>query len=94
MLAELDGAPTRLRVGLKPEGRAPMRDGVELFAEDRAVGRITSGGFGPSVEHPIAMGYVDIDHAAIGTKLQGELRGRRLPVEVVDLPFRPATYKR
>ncbi|QFU09498.1 Aminomethyltransferase [Rhodobacteraceae bacterium THAF1] len=94
VLAELDGAPTRLRVGLKPEGRAPMRDGVELFAEDRAVGRITSGGFGPSVEHPIAMGYVDIDHAAIGTKLQGELRGRRLPVEVVDLPFRPATYKR
>lgn len=94
VLAEIEGAPTRLRVGLLPEGRAPMRAGVELFSGDRAVGRITSGGFGPSVERPIAMGYVDIDHADIGTRLEGELRGRRLPVEVTGLPFRPATYKR
>ena len=94
VLAEIDGAPARLRVGLRPEGRAPMRDGVELFDGDRAVGRITSGGFGPTVEHPIAMGIVDIDRAEIGTKLQGELRGRRLPLEVVALPFRAATYKR
>lgn len=94
VLAEIEGAPTRLRVGLRPEGRAPMRAGVELFSGNRAVGRISSGGFGPSVEHPIAMGYVDIDHAGIGTKLEGELRGRRLPVEVTGLPFRPATYKR
>ncbi|SFH39979.1 aminomethyltransferase [Palleronia marisminoris] len=94
VLAEIEGAPTRLRVGLLPEGRAPMRAGVELFSGDRAVGRIASGGFGPSVEHPIAMGYVDIDHAGLGTRLEGELRGRRLPVEVTGLPFRPATYKR
>ena len=94
VLAEIGGAPTRLRVGLLPEGRAPMRAGVELFSGDRAVGRISSGGFGPSVECPIAMGYVDIDHAGVGTRLEGELRGRRLPVEVTGLPFRPATYKR
>ena len=94
VLAEIDGAPTRLRVGLLPEGRAPMRAGVELFSGDRAVGRITSGGFGPSVERPVAMGYVDIDHAEIGTALEGELRGRRMRVHVTGLPFRPATYKR
>jgi len=94
VLREIDGQPSRLRVGLVPEGRAPMREGVELFDGDRAVGRITSGGFGPSVERPIAMGYVDIDRAGIGTKLEGSLRGRRLPVEVVQMPFRPATYKR
>jgi len=94
ILREIAEGPTRLRVGLTPEGRAPMRAGVELFDDERALGRITSGGFGPSVEHPIAMGYVDIDHAGPGTTLQGALRGRRLPVQVVGLPFRPATYKR
>ena len=94
VLGELETGPARLRVGLVPDGRAPMRQGVALFDGERAVGQVTSGGFGPSVEHPIAMGYVDIDRAEIGTKLQGELRGRRLPVTVVALPFRPATYKR
>ncbi len=94
VLREIEEGPTRLRVGLAPEGRAPMRAGVELFDGARAVGRITSGGFGPSVERPIAMGYVDIDRAGVGTTLEGELRGRRLPVKVVALPFREATYKR
>ncbi|RUS59507.1 glycine cleavage system aminomethyltransferase GcvT [Pseudorhodobacter sp. E13] len=97
ILAQLADGPARLRVGLLPEGRAPMREGVELF--DRAeggapVGRVTSGGFGPSVEAPIAMGYVPSTLAAIDTPLWGEVRGKRLPVTVAPLPFRPSTFKR
>jgi aminomethyltransferase len=97
ILPQLADGAARCRVGLLPEGRAPMREGVELF--DRAeggasVGRVTSGGFGPSVEAPIAMGYVPAALAATGTALWGEVRGKRLPVAVADLPFRPSTYKR
>ncbi|SHJ06840.1 glycine cleavage system aminomethyltransferase GcvT [Wenxinia saemankumensis] len=85
------------RVGLRPEGRSPMREGVELFdAEDgtAAVGRITSGGFGPTLQAPVAMGYVETRLAQPGTRLWGELRGRRLPVAIAPLPFVPATFKR
>ena len=95
ILKELAEGPERLRVGLRPEGRAPMREGVELFAEDGTpVGTVTSGGFGPSVNSPIAMGYVARSHASIGTTLMGEVRGKRLPVTVCELPFHPTTYKR
>ncbi len=95
ILRELTEGPERLRVGLRPEGRAPMREGVELFAQDGTpVGRVTSGGFGPSVNAPIAMGYVAHHLAATGTPLEGEVRGKRLPVTVTDLPFQPTTYKR
>ncbi|WP_323006094.1 glycine cleavage system aminomethyltransferase GcvT [Pseudorhodobacter sp.] len=97
ILAQLADGPARMRVGLQPEGRAPMREGVELFDQAEggaAVGRITSGGFGPSVEMPIAMGYVPRALAADGTQLWGEVRGKRLPVSVVPLPFRPSNYKR
>ena len=58
------------------------------------MGTVTSGGFGPSVEAPIAMGYVPRAYADIGTKLDGEVRGKRLPVTVAALPFQPTTYKR
>ena len=95
ILRELAEGPERRRVGLRPEGRAPMREGTELFAPDGTpVGQVTSGGFGPSVEAPIAMGYVAAAHAATGTALMGEVRGKRLPVTVCDLPFQPTTYKR
>jgi aminomethyltransferase len=95
ILAELEGGPARLRVGLRPEGRAPMREGVELFAGDGpAVGRITSGGFGPSLNAPVAMGYVASRFAPTGTALAADLRGKRLPVTTCDLPFQPTTYKR
>jgi aminomethyltransferase len=95
ILRELAEGPERLRVGLAPEGRAPMREGVELFADDGTpLGRVTSGGFGPSVNAPIAMGYVARSHATIGTQLMGEVRGKRLPVTVTELPFHPTTYKR
>ena len=97
ILAQLADGPTRLRVGLQPEGRAPMREGVTLFdaAEGgAAIGQITSGGFGPSVEAPIAMGYVPTALSSTGTRLWGELRGKRQPLTVAPLPFRPSTYKR
>ncbi len=95
ILRELAEGPERLRVGLRPEGRAPMREGVELFAPDGTpVGRVTSGGFGPSVNAPIAMGYLARAHVTKGTALLGEVRGKRLPVTVCDLPFHPTTYNR
>ncbi|MEC7764503.1 MAG: glycine cleavage system aminomethyltransferase GcvT [Pseudomonadota bacterium] len=91
-----NGAP-RKRVGLLPEGRAPMRAGTQLFVSEDAsepVGTITSGAFGPSIERPMSMGYVPADLAAPGTALFGEVRNKRLPVTVTPLPFRPTTYKR
>jgi aminomethyltransferase len=95
ILRELAGGPERLRVGLRPQGRAPMREGTALFAPDGTpVGEVTSGGYGPSVGAPVAMGYVATAFAAAGTALEGEVRGRRLPVTVTPLPFRPATFKR
>lgn len=97
ILEELETGAPRRRVGLSPEGRAPMREGVELFAEaegGEAIGRVTSGGFGPSLEAPLAMGYLPASHCQTNTVVYGEVRGRRLPVRVADMPFRPATYKR
>ena len=91
----VDG-PARLRVGLRPEGRAPMRAGTPLFAEEEAaspVGEVTSGAHGPSTGCAISMGYVGTAHAALGTPLWGEVRGKRLPVTVCELPFRPSSYK-
>ncbi|MCA0962823.1 glycine cleavage system aminomethyltransferase GcvT [Salipiger bermudensis] len=90
------GAPS-VRVGLKPEGRAPMREGIDLYDTDtggEAVGRITSGGFGPTVGGPVAMGYVPAERSVPGTRLYGEVRGKRLPVEVVTLPHVKQSYKR
>ena len=85
----------RLRVGLRPDGRAPMREDTALFAGDATpIGRITSGGFGPSVGAPIAMGYVATAFATAGTQLDGEVRGKRLPVTVSEMPFQTTTYKR
>lgn len=95
ILGELAEGPSRLRVGLSPEGRAPMREGTPLFtANGQEAGRVTSGGFGPSVAAPVAMGYVLRQHGAAGTALLGEVRGKRLPVTVTDLPFHPTRYKR
>lgn len=94
---DLQNGAARKRVGLLPEGRAPMRGGTQLFASDKAdtpIGQITSGGFGPSIERPMAMGYVTADYVATGTSLFAELRGKRLPVKVAPMPFRAPTYKR
>ena len=94
ILHELATGPARLRVGLRPEGRAPMRDGTRLYANEAEVGLITSGGYGPSVAAPIAMGYVTAAHATLGTVLMADLRGKMQPVTVVAMPFHPTTYKR
>ncbi|WP_179864692.1 MULTISPECIES: glycine cleavage system aminomethyltransferase GcvT [Sinorhizobium] len=97
ILAELAGGTRRRRVGLKPEGRAPVRGGAKLFADANGavpVGSVTSGGFGPSVDCPIAMGYVDAAHAENGTQIFAEVRGKYLPVTVSALPFVKQTYKR
>ncbi len=95
ILRELAEGPERCRVGLRPDGRAPMREGTDLFApDDTPLGTVTSGGFGPSVEAPVAMGYVPRAFSAPGTALLGEVRGRKLPVTVAALPFHPTTYKR
>ncbi len=94
ILDQLENGAPRRRVGLLPEGRAPMRAGTEIFAGDTKVGEVTSGGFAPSLERPVSMGYVATDHAETGTALQAEVRGKRLPVTVADLPFRTSTYKR
>ena len=94
IMQQLQSGPARMRVGLRPQGRAPMREGTELFAEGQVTGVVTSGGFGPSVEAPIAMGYVAAKYAEIGTELEGEVRGKRMAVTVTALPFQPTTYKR
>ncbi|CUH79111.1 glycine cleavage system aminomethyltransferase GcvT [Tropicibacter naphthalenivorans] len=95
ILRELAEGSDMARVGLLPEGRAPMREGVVIFDEnDQPVGKVTSGGFGPSVGGPVAMGYVPSTLAAEGTKLFGEVRGKKLPLVVAKLPFVPAGFKR
>lgn len=97
ILAQLENGPEQKLVGLRPEGRAPMRAGTSLFEDAEAadpIGEITSGGFGPSLQAPMSMGYVPAEMAKPGTALMADLRGRRLPVSVTPLPFRPANYKR
>ena len=97
ILAQLaDGAPRR-RVGLKPEGRAPVREGAPLFTDQSSaepVGAVTSGCFGPSLNAPAAMGYVPTALSAQGTQLCAEVRGQRLPLRIAATPFVPNTYKR
>jgi aminomethyltransferase len=97
VLQQLNDGPPRRRVGLRPQGRMPVRGGALLFAGHSAaepVGTVTSGGFGPSVGGPVAMGYVPRALSAPGTSLFAEVRGSRVPVEVSDLPFVPHRYKR
>ena len=102
ILDELANGPSRKRVGLLPEGRAPVRGGAPLFAAEGGaepagpdpVGIVTSGAFGPSLGGPMAMGYVPAGLAALGTRLFAEVRGKRLPVTVSAMPFVTPNYKR
>lgn len=97
ILSEMAEGTALKRVGLRPEGRAPLRAGVVLFDAEEGgseVGTVTSGGFGPSVEGPVSMGYVPRAQASEGTTLWAELRGKRVPVRVAKLPFVPAGFKR
>ncbi len=94
MRALFDGTATK-RVGLRPDGKAPAREGVEIADKaGRVIGRITSGGFGPSLNAPIAMGYVDSKFASDGTEIDLMVRGKAMPARVVPMPFFPHRYKR
>ena len=88
-----NGAP-RKRVGLTLEGRQAAREGALVFSGNEQVGVLTSGGFSPTLNHPIAMAYVTAAHAALGTALEIELRGKRLPAVVAGMPFVPHRYHR
>lgn len=90
-----EAGPSKKRVGLKPEGRQPVRGGAKLFdADGNPAGRVTSGGFGPSVGHPVAMGYVEKPLSEPGTRLQADVRGNRVPLAVHPLPFTPHRYRK
>lgn len=96
VLEELAQGPSRSRMGLRPEGRAPIREGVEIFdaAEGGAgLGKVCSGGFGPSVGGPIAMAILPATLRP-GATVWAELRGRRVPVAIAPLPFHEPSYKR
>ena len=95
ILREIAEGPGKKRVGLRLEGRAPAREGAVIREPSGGhLGSVTSGGFGPTVGGPIAMGYVDADFAAPGTPVMIELRGRELPATVVEMPFVPHRYFR
>ena len=96
ILPELTQGPTITRRGLRPEGRAPIREGVQIFAAEDGgdpLAVVRSGGFGPSVGGPIAMAMLD-PGLADGARLWAELRGKRIPVTVTALPFISPSYKR
>lgn len=93
--AQLRDGVARKRVGIRPEGRAPAREGVEIADEaGTVIGKITSGGFGPSVGGPIAMGYVPTSFASPGTAVNLLIRGKSAPAQVVKTPFAPQRYYR
>ncbi len=92
---QLANGPPRLRVGIRPDGRAPVREGSLLTDSDgAAIGAVTSGGFGPSVGAPVAMGYVDAGHAASGTPVNATVRGKPLAARIADMPFVEHRYYR
>jgi aminomethyltransferase len=95
IIKQLAEGPPRLRVGIKPEGRAPAREGViVLDAKGKEIGKITSGGFGPTANGPVAMGYVAKGNTAVGTQLGLVVRGSTLGAKVAALPFVPHRYKK
>ena len=97
IMAQFESGADHKRVGIKPEGRAPMRQGTVLFADETSaspIGEITSGGFGSSFEGPVSMGYVPTELSQTGTQVFADVRGKRMPATVHSLPFIPANFKR
>ena len=97
ILTQFAQGASRRRVGLKAEGRAPVREGASLFADTAShqpVGEVTSGGFGPSLNAPVAMGYLPVSLANVGASVFAEVRGQRLSLKVAAMPFVQNTYKR
>ena len=89
----VEGTPTT-RVGLELEGRMAAREGATVMAGDTKIGTVTSGGFSPSLERPIAMAQIATEHAALGTQLTIDVRGKQIAATVVPLPFVPHNYVR
>ena len=95
ILRQLAEGVAKKRVGLVVKDKMPVREGAELVnAAGNIVGKVTSGGFGPSLSAPVAMGYVDIEHTKLGTPLQAIVRGKPVAVEVAKTPFTPQRYFR
>ena len=94
ILAELAAGPARKRIGLLLDGRLPAREGAPVLADGAPIGVVTSGGFSPTLERPIAMAMVDAAHAAPGATLEIEVRGRKLAASVTAMPFVPHKYHR
>ncbi len=95
ILRELGDGPSRKRVGIRPQGRAPVREGAELFGPGGTpIGKVTSGGFGPTLNAPVAMGYVAAPYAEPGTKIVVSSRRGEEPAEIAPLPFIPPRYVR
>ncbi|MBL8673103.1 MAG: glycine cleavage system aminomethyltransferase GcvT [Alphaproteobacteria bacterium] len=95
ILGELAAPPARLRVGMKPDGKQPVREGAEIAdKKGKAIGKVTSGGFGPTLGGPVAMGYVDAAHAKPGTALAATVRGKPVAMTVAPLPFVKPNYHR
>jgi len=93
--SDMNGSLSRLRVGVKPEGKIIAREGVKIFSEDnKEIGSITSGTFGPSVNGPIAMGYVKLNFSKLGTKVLLEVRGKKHNATISELPFYKKNYMR
>jgi aminomethyltransferase len=91
----MNGAPAIKLVGIRPEGRAPAREGTEIADKSgRIIGKVTSGGFGPSLNAPIAMGYVESAFAAAGTPVDLMVRGKAMPAVISPMPFVPHRYRR
>ncbi|MES0005767.1 glycine cleavage system aminomethyltransferase GcvT [Mesorhizobium sp. M0062] len=91
----LERGPSQKRVGLKPDGRQPVRAGAALFdADGNPAGHVTSGGFGPSAGHPVAIGYATTALAKPGTKLFADVRGTKIPIDISSLPFTPHRYRK
>ena len=95
VLRELSDGPARLRVGILPEGRAPAREGTEITdADGRRIGVVTSGGFGPTLDGPLSMGYVEAAFAKVDTPVTLVIRGKPQPARIARMPFVPNHYHR
>ncbi len=94
ILKALAQGPARKLVGLSVDGKIPVREGAKIFTQDEQVGVVTSGSFAPTIGAPIAMGYVAARHAAPGTMLEAEVRGKRVGLTISALPFIPHRYHR
>ncbi len=89
----LDKGCSKIRVGVLPAGRIIAREGAKIFSmEDEVIGKITSGTFGPSINAPVAMGYINLDHSGVGNKIKIEVRGKKYDAKISQLPFYKKSY--